>query len=307
MGKDLYDNFSEAREVFQKVDDILKQDLSRLIFGGEIEELTLTANVQPSIMAVSIAALRVLLKQCNFDNISEVCSICAGHSLGEYSALHGACAISLSDTAKLLRIRGKTMQEAVPQGQGAMIALLGASVEQAIGLVRKIQEKGEKFFCQIANDNGAGQIVLSGTALGIEQAEMEAKNFEIKRVIRLQVSGPFHSKLMKSASVKVAAVLEEIEIQNPLVPVVQNYTARIAENPEIIKDSLIRQVTDVVRWDETMTLFEQEGVTRIIEIGPGKVLSNLATRKFGEREGDIQVLNFGSVKDEELFKIITTF
>lgn len=274
MGKELFDVFSEAKEVFQEVDDTLNQKLSELIFSGEIDELTQTSNTQPAIMTVSVAALRVLLKQSG-KNISEICSFVAGHSLGEYSALCANGMFSLPDTAKLLRIRGDAMQNAVPLGEGGMVALIGATQDNAESLCNEVVSLG---VCQIANDNGAGQIVLSGSLNAINKVVEIASFYGVRKAIKLNVSAPFHSSLMKVASEKMEVALQNVQANNLQVPLVANVTASLTSDPVKIKSLLVQQVTEKVRWRESMEYLNSAEVATFVEVGPNKVLSTLAKR-----------------------------
>ena len=296
MGKDLYETFLAAKEVFQEVDDALEQRLSRLIFEGDQKELTRTANAQPAIMAVSIAALRVLEKEGKV-NIWENFSISAGHSLGEYSALCAAGVFDVQTTAKLLKIRGESMQQAVPEGLGSMIALLGGSIEKAEELA---EYAAENEICVVANDNSSEQTVLSGSIASIERAALQAAEFGFKRAIKLDVSAPFHSPLMSSAAEKMAQALGNVDVQTPKISIISNVTARIVHQPNI-KELLIEQICGRVRWRETMLEFKNQGVTRVIEIGQGKVLSGLAKRIVP----DIETFSLQTPADfENLIKII---
>lgn len=275
MGKDLYDNFDVAKNVFKEVDSALGKELSRIIFDGPQELLTQTENAQPAIMCVSMAILRVL-EQESGKKINELCKFVAGHSLGEYSALCASGAISLSDTAKLLKIRGESFAKAGSQSKGAMMALVGATIDQAEDVANKARKDGE--VCQIANDNTIGQVVLSGNEASIDEAVRIGTEMGIKRAIKLQVSGAFHSELMKSAVENMEKALSDVKIETPKVPLIANVSASVVSSSSEIKDSLLRQITGRVRWRETMLFFEKEGVTDIIEVGPGKVLSGMVAK-----------------------------
>jgi [acyl-carrier-protein] S-malonyltransferase len=274
MGKEVYDSFAESKHVFAEVDEALKQKLSKLMFEGSIEELTLTQNTQPALMAVSIAILRAIEKETG-KKIDELCSFVAGHSLGEYSALCAAGSISISDTARLLRIRGNAMAKAVPSGQGGMAALIGVEFETADKLAKSVAEFGP---CQAANDNGGGQVVISGAMAAIDKAIEKASEFGIKRAVKLAVSAPFHSKLMEPAAKIMQQALSEVVITNPSVPLIANVTADVITNPDFIRNLLVEQVTGMVRWRESIIALKNQGVTDIIEIGAGKVLSGLVKR-----------------------------
>ncbi len=276
MGKALAESFAPARAVFDEIDSALSQPLSKLMFEGPENELTLTANAQPALMAVSLAAIRVLEAECGLD-LSRDAAFVAGHSLGEYSALASAGALSISDTAKLLRIRGDAMQKAVPVGQGAMAALLGADLDQA----REIAESAASALsacCQVANDNGGGQVVISGARTAVEKAMDIAKQKGIKRAVLLPVSAPFHCALMQPAADAMAQALEGAKIAAPKVPVVANVTAAPVTDPEVIRRLLVEQVTGAVRWRECVAFIADQGVTKFVECGSGKVLAGLLKR-----------------------------
>lgn len=274
MGKDLYDNFQTAREVFKTVDDILAVNLSKIMFEGPAEELTKTENTQPALMAVSIALVQVLEKDFG-KNFSDLCGFTAGHSLGEYSALCAAGAMSLAQTAKLLQIRGSQMAKCGEKTQGAMAAILGVEIDVANAIA---SEAAQGDICQVANDNSVGQIVLSGSKAAIDRAIEIAKAKGAKRALALPVSGAFHSALMNDAQIAMKAALANAEIKEPAVPVIANVTANIVTNPAEIRDLLARQITGAVRWRETMLFLEKQGVEEVIEIGSGKVLAGLVSR-----------------------------
>ncbi|CAL7962855.1 Malonyl CoA-acyl carrier protein transacylase [Alphaproteobacteria bacterium] len=276
MGRELYDAFHAAREVFTEVDEALQQNLSKMMFHGDIDELTLTVNAQPAIMAVSVAVLRVILGQSGCSCIDSMCSIVAGHSLGEYTALCAANAISLHNTAKLLRIRGKAMHDTLPTGKGGMLALLGTDIMIAEKVVNDAKVFGK---CDIANDNGAGQVVLSGEVEAINRAEEVAVQYGSKKAIRLSVSSAFHSELMLPAQPVLERALSEIDMQKPIVPIVSNYTAQATQDIGVIKLLLVHQISGRVRWRESVLSMHQEHeVDTFVEIGPGKVLSGLAKK-----------------------------
>lgn len=272
MGRGLAEAYPAARAVFEEVDAALGEDLSRLIWEGETEELTLTANAQPALMATSIAAMRALEAEGVTVGAADYV---AGHSLGEYSALCAAGALSLHDTARLLRVRGRAMQEAVPVGEGAMAALLGldfAAVEQVA------HEAAEGGVCQAANDNDPGQVVVSGHKGAVERAIAIAKDRGARRAVLLPVSAPFHSALMRPAADAMGAALDEVEIAAPRVPVVANVTAGPVTDPDEIRALLVRQVTGAVRWRESVAWMAGQGVTETWEIGAGKALSGMIRR-----------------------------
>ncbi|MFT6332498.1 MAG: [acyl-carrier-protein] S-malonyltransferase [Lentimonas sp.] len=274
MGKDICDNFTVAKEVFQEVDDILNQNLSNIIFEGPSEELTKTQNAQPALMAVSVALTRVIEGEFG-KKLTDLCSFIAGHSLGEYSALCASGSISLSQTAKLLQIRGNSMANCGEKTQGSMAAILGVDIKTAQEIVDEARN-GE--ICQIANDNSVGQIVISGSKSAILRALDIAKSRGAKRAIELPVSGAFHSDLMKDAEIKMKEALDDIEFLTPQIPLIANVTAREVSNPQEIKDLLTKQITGSVKWRETMLYLESKGIEQIIEIGSGKVLSGLVGR-----------------------------
>lgn len=275
MGKALADLFPEARAVFGEVDDALGQSLSTLMFEGPEAELTLTANAQPALMAVSLAALAVLRAEAGLD-LARDAAFVAGHSLGEYSALAAAGALPLSATARLLRLRGEAMQKAVPVGAGAMAALLGAEPDAAAAIAAEAATASE--VCQVANDNGGGQVVVSGARAAVERAIEIAKGRGIKRAILLPVSAPFHCAMMQPAAEAMAAALAEAPLQAPLVPLVANVTAQPVTDPATIRELLVAQVTGTVRWRECMGFMAGQGVTRFVECGAGRVLSGLVKR-----------------------------
>lgn len=293
MGKDVCEAFAEAKHVFQEVDDALGQNLSKIIFEGPMEDLTLTQNTQPALMAVSVAIMRVIEKQGGKD-ISKLCSYVAGHSLGEYSALCAAGSISLSDTAKLLRIRGNAMAEAVPAGQGGMAALIGVEFEQADEIAKAASDVGP---CQGANDNGGGQVVISGAMAAIDKAIEIAAAKGVKRAIKLPVSAPFHSAMMQPAAEKMREALANVAIKAPLVPLVANVTADIVSEPDNIRKLLVEQVTGMVRWRESVIFLKKQGVTEAVEIGAGKVLAGLVKRI----EKEIETSSIQTPQDIESF------
>jgi [acyl-carrier-protein] S-malonyltransferase len=280
MGRDLAAAFPAAREVFQEVDEALKQKLSVLMFEGPPEELTLTANAQPALMAVSVAVLRVLELEGGFDLAARV-ALVAGHSLGEYSALTAARAFDLATAARLLRLRGEAMQQATPPGTGAMAALLGADMEQARALCEAASpnpETGAAEVIEIANDNGGGQVVISGAKDAVDRAVAAAPGAGIKRALPLPVSAPFHCALMAPAADAMRDALGAARLVAPLVPVVANVSAAKATAPDEIRDLLVRQVTATVRWRECVAAMAAMGCDRFVELGAGKVLTGLMKR-----------------------------
>lgn len=273
MGKDLAENFAEARAVFEEVDEALGEKLSDVIFNGPEDKLTLTANAQPALMAVSMAVIRVLEAK-GLDLKAKVAYV-AGHSLGEYSALCAAGTFSIADTARLLRIRGNAMQAAVPVGVGAMAAIIGLEHADVQAICEEAAAIGS---CQIANDNGGGQLVISGEKSAVEKAAGLATDKGAKRAILLPVSAPFHSKLMAPAADAMREALAGVKKTNPAVPVIANVRATPVTDAEEIAALLVEQVTGQVRWRETVEWFAANGVTTLYELGAGKVLTGLARR-----------------------------
>lgn len=274
MGKALADAFPAAKAVFDEVNEALGQDLSGLMWGGEIAELTLTANTQPALMAHSVAAIRAL--EAGFGITVKDAAFVAGHSLGEYSALCAAGAISLADTAKLLRIRGNAMQSAVKPGEGAMAALLGADYPQAEAACAAGRAAGG--VCDIANDNAPGQLVISGSKAAIDAAIAWSQANGVKKAMALNVSAPFHCELMQPAAVAMAAALATTAIRAPVVPLVANVMASEVTDPETIRQNLVKQVTGRVRWTESVQYMVAKGVTTTGEAGAGKVLTVMQRR-----------------------------
>jgi [acyl-carrier-protein] S-malonyltransferase len=273
MGKDLADAYPEARAVFDEVDEALGQKLSDIIWNGPEETLTLTANAQPALMAVSIAAIRVM--EARGLNLADKVSYVAGHSLGEYSALCAAGMFTLADTARLLRTRGDAMQSAVAVGEGAMAAIIGLEHADVEAVCHEAASAG---VCQIANDNGGGQLVISGSKAAVEMAAALATEKGAKRAIMLPVSAPFHSALMAPAADAMRHALVQVEKRNPVVPVIANVRAAPVTDAEEIAGLLVSQVTGQVRWRETVEWFSANGVTTLYEVGAGKVLTGLARR-----------------------------
>lgn len=272
MGKDLAENYSVSKQVFDIVDEALGEKLSDLIWQGDLEELTLTRNVQPALMAASVAAYRAMLSE-GFQETSS--AYMAGHSLGEYSALCAAGAISLEDTARLLRLRGKAMQEAVKVGEGKMAAILGLE----ISIVREIAELASKTgVCDIANDNDPKQIVVSGSIESVGRAMEIAAEKGARRVVELTVSAPFHCQLMNPAAERMKEALENTEIRSPCIPIVANVTAQPVIDVDEIRSNLIKQVTATVRWHESINHLSRERVTNAFELGSGNVLTGLVRR-----------------------------
>lgn len=272
MGKALAEAYPESRAVFQEVDEALGESLSSLIWEGDAETLTLTQNAQPALMATSLAAMRAL----EAEGIAITSgSFVAGHSLGEYSALAAAGAISVADTARLLRIRGAAMQKAVPVGIGAMAALLGLDFETATAVAK---EAAQGQVCQAANDNDPGQVVVSGHKEAVERAIEIAKEKGAKRAVLLPVSAPFHCALMQPAADAMAQALNDVDINAPVVPLVANVRASAVTDPDLIRSLLVEQVTGSVRWRESVEYMAAQGVTEVWEVGAGKALSGMIRR-----------------------------
>lgn len=274
MGRALAEAFPEARAVFDEVDEALGERLSQVIWEGPADRLQLTANAQPALMAVSLAALRVLAAEAGLD-VGRDAAFVAGHSLGEYSALAAAGSLTLADTARLLRLRGDAMQRAVPVGEGAMAALLGLDYEVAAEVAREAAG-GE--VCDAANDNGPGQVVVSGDRAAVERAVKIAQGRGAKRAVMLPVSAPFHCALMAPAAEAMREALAGARIAAPSVPLVANVEAAPITDPEAIRGALVRQVTGTVRWRESVARMAAEGVTAFTEVGAGKVLTGLVKR-----------------------------
>jgi [acyl-carrier-protein] S-malonyltransferase len=275
MGRVLAATFAPARQVFEEVDDALSQNLSRLMFEGPESELTLTENAQPALLAASVAVIRILEAGGGFA-LARNAGFVAGHSLGEYSALAAAGSVSIGEGARLLRLRGRAMQEAVPVGQGAMAALLGLDIEQGQAVATEAAEPNQ--VCAVANDNAPGQVVVSGHRQAVERAMAIARAKGARRSIALPVSAPFHSPLMAPAADVMAEALGRVALQPPAVPLVANVSATATRDPGTIRRSLVEQVTAMVRWRESVLFLKQEGVEEIVEIGAGRVLTGLAKR-----------------------------
>ena len=290
MGRELADAFPEARRVFEEVDEALGEKLSSVMWNGPEETLTLTANAQPALMAVSIAAMRAL--EARGFAMKDKVAYVAGHSLGEYSALCAAGTFTLADTARLLRIRGNAMQAAVPVGEGAMAAIIGL---EAAGVEAACSEAGKGSVCQIANDNGGGQLVISGAKAAVEHAARLCTEKGAKRALMLSVSAPFHSALMAPAAEAMREALAAVEKKAPVVPVLANVAVQPLTDPEDIARKLVDQVTGRVRWRETVEWFGANGVTTLYEVGAGKVLSGLARRI----DRDIATANIGTPAEVE--------
>jgi [acyl-carrier-protein] S-malonyltransferase len=294
MGKALAEAFAPARAVFEEVDAALDEGLSKLAWEGPAETLTLTENAQPALMAVSLAAMRVLEAEAGVD-LKRDAQFVAGHSLGEYSALAAAGALGIADTARLLRIRGRAMQKAVPVGTGAMAALLGLDFEQAVAVAA---EAAQGQVCQAANDNGGGQVVVSGDKAAVERAVEIAKGKGARRAMMLPVSAPFHCALMQPAADAMAEALAQVTVKPPVVPVVANVLVKPVSDPSEIVRALVAQVTGTVRWRESVAFMAGAGVSTFYEVGAGKVLSGLVKRIAESAKG----VAIGAPEDVAAFK-----
>ena len=293
MGKEFFDNFQIAKEVFQNVDDSLSQNLSKLIFDGPLDELTLTENAQPAIMTVSIAILEVLKSEFGF-NVKES-SFCAGHSLGEYTALAATDCLSLREVALLLKKRGKSMQNSLSKGKGAMAALIGLEINEVKKLIAKLSNN---LVCEIANYNSINQIVVSGDTEAIDLIIDEAKEKKIK-AIKLLVSAPFHCKYMLETSKQLKKSFNKLIFKNPIIPIVLNYSAKPFKDLEDLKNSLVNQTFSTVRWYESVSFMVKERIGIFLEIGNGNTLSNMIKRmKFNE---ELITISLSSIKQIETF------
>ena len=293
MGKELAGAFAAARHAFEEVDDALDHRLSRLMFEGPEEDLTLTENAQPALLAVSMAVTRVLAEEGGV-HVSAASRFVAGHSLGEYSALAAAGALTLPDAVRLVRTRGRAMQEAVPVGEGAMAALLGLDFDDARAVAEEAQA-GE--VCTAANDNAPGQVVISGARAAVERALEIAAERGAKRAIMLPVSAPFHCALMKPAANVMAGALAEVEMHAPVVPLVANVSAAEVTEPDEIRALLVEQMTGTVRWRESMLYMKEQGVEAFVELGAGKVLCGLVRRI----DRDLSCASLGAPREIEEF------
>lgn len=298
MGKSLAEAHPIAKEVFQEVNESLDQDLTAIMWGEDADALNLTENTQPALMAVSVAVARVLENQGGF-TLSDKGSYVAGHSLGEYSALTSVGVFKLSDTARLLKLRGQAMQRAVPVGQGAMAAILGLTFDDVMQITDAVSEKDS--ICQLANDNSDGQVVISGHKDAVEKACEIAKENGAKRALMLPVSAPFHCALMKPAADEMRDALAATIISPPTIPVIANVTAQAENNAGTLRDLLVDQITGRVRWRESVEYMSQSDVTRMIELGAGKVLSGLARRI----DKDMECLNAETPEDiDKLLEVL---
>lgn len=296
MGQDLYAAFSEAKAVFQEIDESLGQNLSKLMFEGSEADLNLTENTQPALMAVSMAVVEVLKKQGGID-FGNAATFVAGHSLGEYSALTAAESFTIADAARLLKLRGQAMQKAVPVGMGSMAAVLGLSFEEVEEVAN---EAADSEICAAANDNSVGQVVVSGHKDAVARAVEIATARGAKRAVLLPVSAPFHCALMAPAATAMEVALADTDIKAPLLPVVSNVTAQATTSPDDIRKLLVEQVTGMVRWRESVVWMKGEGITEMVELGSGKVLSGLVRRI----DRDIECANAGT--PEEIETLIET-
>ena len=276
MGADLCAAYSEAREVIEEVDDALDRKLSDIIFHGSQEELDWTVNAQPAVMAVSIAFFRVLQKKYGFDFAENKVVFAAGHSLGEYTALCAAGALSLADTARLLQKRAEVMDKAMPAGQGGMISLLGTSIDMAVEIAKEASTSDN--FCEVSNDNCDGQVVLSGHTEALQRATELAVARKVKRIMPLAVSAPFHCSLMKPAVSEMKEALDSVNFMPCEIPVIDNVVAKAVSEPAIIKDLLLQQITSKVRWRESVLYMRENGADFMLEIGGNGVLSKLKKR-----------------------------
>ena len=274
MGKKLADNFTEAKDVFEEVNDALNFNLTKIMWEGSDSDIALTSNAQPALMACGVAAFRVLSKIKN-KTVEELADITCGHSLGEYTAMTVAEVFSLKECAILLRLRGEAMQKAVPVGRGAMAALIGININKTKEIIQKVQIHG---VCDVGNDNSDGQVVISGEIKAVEKAIELSKNSGVKRALLLPVSAPFHCRLMEPAGVIMEEALNNLDFKSPKIPIISNFSALDHTDPIELKNNLIDQVTGTVRWRETMQLANNMGIKKIIELGSGKVLTGIAKR-----------------------------
>ena len=296
MGKELAEALPEARAVFEEVDDALGLKLSAIMWEGPADTLTLTENAQPALMAVSVAVARAIAN--GGFALSDKVAFVAGHSLGEYSALTATGALTLADSARLLRRRGQAMQRAVPVGDGAMAALLGADFDLAVEIASAAAGDG---VCQVANDNGGGQLVISGSRAAVDRAIQISKERGVKRAMLLPVSAPFHCTLMQPAADEMAEALADVAIAEPIIPVVANVTAAAVSDPEMSRTLLVEQVTKMVRWRESVLFMRDQGVDKLFELGTGKVLAGLTKRI----DRDIKSVSVSGPHDiDEFFKAL---
>ncbi len=293
MGKELSDNFAEAKQVFEEVNNALNFDLTKVMWEGTEKEISLTSNAQPALMACSIAALRVLNKITQ-KKLQDIADYVCGHSLGEYTAMTAAEVFSLHECAILLRLRGNAMQDAVPVGKGAMAALIGTNIKTAKQVIDKVKSYG---ICDIANDNSEGQVVISGDIIAVEKAINFSKDLGVKRAVILPVSAPFHCQLMKPAQIIMKEAFNNLTFKIPILPIISNINVIPESNPVKLKKNLIDQVTGTVRWRETMEFADKLGAKKVIELGSGKVLSGIAKRMIK----NIETISIESIEDFENF------
>ena len=291
MGKDLSDNFIEAKEVFEEVNEALDFDLTKIMWGNDEKALSLTYNAQPALMACGVASFRVL-KKLTGKKLPELANYLCGHSLGEYTAMTVAEVFSLKECSKLLRLRGTAMQKAVPVGKGAMAAFIGADITTALNILKQVQSFG---VCDIANDNSDGQVVISGDLKAVENAINLTKQFGIKRAVLLPVSAPFHCRLMQPAQLTMEEALIKQKFQQPTLPIISNINAEPESDPNKLRKNLINQITGTVKWRETMLLAKKLGVQKITELGSGKVLTGIAKRMIE----NVSILNIENSADLE--------
>lgn len=291
MGKDLSDNFVEAKEVFEEVNEALDFNLTEIMWGDDEKTLSLTYNAQPALMACGVASFRVL-KKLTGKNLTELANYVCGHSLGEYTAMTVAGVFSLKECSQLLRLRGNAMQKAVPVGKGAMAAFIGADITTTLDILKQVQSFG---VCDIANDNSDGQVVISGDLEAVEKAINLTKQYGIKRAVLLPVSAPFHCRLMQPAQLIMEEALNNLEFQQPTLPIISNINAKPETDPNKLRINLINQVTGTVKWRETMLLAKKLGVQKIIELGSGKVLTGIAKRMIE----NVSILNIENSADLE--------
>ena len=291
MGKDLSDNFVEAKEVFEEVNEALDFDLTKIMWGDDEKALSLTYNAQPALMACGVASFRVL-KKITGKKLPQLADYVCGHSLGEYTAMTVSEVFSLKECSKLLRLRGNAMQKAVPVGKGAMAAFIGADISKTLDILKQVQSFG---VCDIANDNSDGQVVISGDLEAVENAINLTKQYGIKRAVLLPVSAPFHCRLMQPAQLTMEEALNNLEFQQPTLPIISNINAEPETDPNKLRINLINQVTGTVKWRETMLLAKKLGVQKITELGSGKVLTGIAKRMIE----NVSILNIENSADLE--------
>ncbi len=293
MGKELSDNFLEAKEVFEEVNEALKIDLTKIMWEGSESEISLTSNAQPALMACGVAAFRVLSKVKN-QKITELASFACGHSLGEYTAMTVAEVFSLKECAILLKLRGEAMQQSVPVGKGAMAAFIGADISLAKEIIKDVENHG---VCDIGNDNSDSQVVISGELQAVEKAIEISQKRGIKKAIMLPVSAPFHCRMMKPAQLIMKEAIDKLDFKTPQIPIISNITASPETDTISLKQNLINQVTGTVRWRETMELAKKLGIKHIVELGSGKVLTGIAKRMIE----NIVAESFENFKDFERY------